>query len=191
MNKIALSLTAAVLAVSGSAFAADAAVNANTNVGVDTSALKSQAKASKDAMNAQAGATKGAAIYSLLEYLESARDQALPAWVARLRQEAAASYFDLPAYMQGGLISGGYWSLLRGPEMVALLKRVLAARITDYNVEQNWNGALRRLHEVAPAAHPGPGAPVVGRWGRRRRTLAAAPVVNGGSRCPWWLFWQW
>jgi hypothetical protein len=105
----------------------------------------------------QRGVTKGTAIYALLEYTQSLQNDGgghpvpLPGWLPELRREAVASYFDLPAYLQAGLVGGGYWRYLRGPEMVGLIKTILAAKITDYNAEQNWNQALFRLHDIAPA----------------------------------------
>ena len=128
----------------------------NAEVAARGDAIREEAAAALAAgLDRKTGVRKGAAIYSLLEHLEYVRNNSshpadLPAWLPQLRREAAAAYFDLPPYMRGGLFSSGFWPLLRGPEMAALLRTVLAAKVTDYNAEQHWNAALRRLFEVAP-----------------------------------------
>ncbi len=104
-------------------------------------------------LGSHTGAAKGAAIYSLLQYVENVRNNfgysghppALPAWLPQLRREAARTYFDLPPYLRNGLLDS---PVLRGPETTALLDRILAAKVTDYNDVQNWNSALRRLYVV-------------------------------------------
>ena len=102
------------------------------------------------------GVGKGAAILCLLEYVQSLQNNsearaALPAWMPELRKVAADSYFQVPFYMRGSMIGGGYWHLLRGPEMMPVIRAILEARVVDYNDQQNWNQALRRLYEVDPA----------------------------------------